>query len=156
MFLEHPSLVCILETHVLWSLILHRYAAVQRVSYRVLESQLEDGVMDGYSGHSPIERMMHLSWREARRVCFDDGVDGTPSKSFATRIFGVGVTVRTVTLGHFSKIGFLKLAFFEQLFHGYLHNQGVAAINANCIYNLLLVSFYIYTQMQKERYISSV
>ena len=91
MFLEHPSLVCISETHVLWSLILHRYAAVQRVSYRVLESQLEDGVMDGYSGHSPIERMMHLSWREARRVCFDDGVDGTPSKSFATRIFGVGV-----------------------------------------------------------------
>ena len=66
------------------------------------------------------------------------------------------ITVRTVTLGHFSKIGFLKLAFFEQLFHGYLHNQGVAAINANCIYNLLLVSFYIYTQMQKERYISSV
>jgi hypothetical protein len=66
------------------------------------------------------------------------------------------ITVKFITLGRFSKIGFLKLAFFEQPSHGYLHNQGVTAINANCIYNLLLVSFYIYTQMQKELYISSV
>ena len=71
-------------------------------------------------------------------------------------IWEKSITVLIETLGHFSKIGFLKLGFFEQPFHGYLHNQGVTAINANCIYNLLLVSFYIYTQMQKELYISSV